>query len=259
MTEGTTRGRWTKGESGNPKGKPVGSGELQKLRADSRASRDLAASASIANLAAPDASKPTIEGLVLSPSATSSVVVRNYNARSEMDFIDLAQQVEALQAKLKGGSLETVEAMLLGQALALQSMFVDLAVRAKNQTEISQLQCVTGLALRAQNGCRATLQTLAEVKFPRQAVFAKQANIANGPQQVNNGAAAPAPAKDVTPSNELLELPDARMDSGTQGEAGGADTWLATVEAINRATVSRGQGDRRNEQPKARRAVRAGN
>jgi hypothetical protein len=42
------------------------------------------------------------------------------------------------------------------------------------------------VALKAQNQCRMTLETLATVTNPR-VVYAKQANIANGPQQVNNG------------------------------------------------------------------------
>jgi len=33
MTAKSNRGRWKKGESGNPQGKPPGSGELQRLRA----------------------------------------------------------------------------------------------------------------------------------------------------------------------------------------------------------------------------------
>lgn len=42
------------------------------------------------------------------------------------------------------------------------------------------------LAMKAQGQCRATLQTLGELKNPRQMAFVKQANIANGYQQVNN-------------------------------------------------------------------------
>ena len=42
------------------------------------------------------------------------------------------------------------------------------------------------MALKAQSQCRATLETLATIKNPP-AVFARQANIAQGPQQVNNG------------------------------------------------------------------------
>ena len=43
------------------------------------------------------------------------------------------------------------------------------------------------LALKAQGQCRATLETLATIKNPP-VVFARQANIAQGPQQVNNTA-----------------------------------------------------------------------
>jgi hypothetical protein len=42
------------------------------------------------------------------------------------------------------------------------------------------------LALKAQSQCRATLETLATIKNPP-IVYARQANIANGPQQINNG------------------------------------------------------------------------
>jgi hypothetical protein len=71
------------------------------------------------------------------------------------------------------------------------------------------------LALKAQSQCRATLETLATVKNPP-VLFAKQANIANGPQQVNNGTPAPGPApagKVETISNELMEAQGAeRLD-----------------------------------------------
>jgi len=43
------------------------------------------------------------------------------------------------------------------------------------------------LALRAQNQCRATIETLSVVKNPPTATFVRQANIAAGHQQVNNG------------------------------------------------------------------------
>lgn len=82
--------------------------------------------------------------------------------------------------------MRRVEAMLLGQAHALQSMFADLAYRAKHQTGLAAIQTIIGLALKAQSQCRATLQTLSDVKNPKQATFIKQANIASQ-QQVNNG------------------------------------------------------------------------
>jgi hypothetical protein len=43
-----------------------------------------------------------------------------------------------------------------------------------------------GIAFRAQSQCRATLATLAAIKNPTSEAFVNQANIAHGPQQVNN-------------------------------------------------------------------------
>ncbi len=51
------------------------------------------------------------------------------------------------------------------------------------------------LALKAQAQCRATLETLAKIKNPP-TLFAQQANIAHGPQQVNNN---PPPSGDDQP------------------------------------------------------------
>jgi hypothetical protein len=71
------------------------------------------------------------------------------------------------------------------------------------------------LALKAQAQSRATIQALIELKYPKQTNFVKQANIANGHQQINNGQAASnetntrtyarAPAKEIpSQHNELL-------------------------------------------------------
>jgi hypothetical protein len=53
------------------------------------------------------------------------------------------------------------------------------------------------LALKAQAQCRSTIEALALVKNPMP--YIKQVNIANGPQQVNNGA---APAGAITHAEE---------------------------------------------------------
>ena len=47
-----------------------------------------------------------------------------------------------------------------------------------------------GLAFKAQAQSRATISALVELKYPRQATFVKQANIAHEPQQVINAGAA---------------------------------------------------------------------
>jgi hypothetical protein len=94
------------------------------------------------------------------------------------------------------------------------------------------------MALKAQNQCRMTLETLATIKNPP-AVFARQANIADGPQQVNNGmmpgASLARGGKNENTLNELLEeKPHERLDTGTTGAAVGADARQAAVGEIHR-------------------------
>jgi hypothetical protein len=90
------------------------------------------------------------------------------------------------------------------------------------------------LALKAQSQCRATIETRAEIKNPRPIAFAQQANIANGPQQVNNGGQVPAEPscaeKSENQQSILLEKSDGeRLDFGAKGAIVGANTPLETV------------------------------
>ena len=92
------------------------------------------------------------------------------------------------------------------------------------------------LALKAQGQCRTTLETLATIKNPP-VVYARQANFATGPQQVNNGAI-PHATKNENAPNELLEdrhEKGERLDGGTASEAIGSNSALAAVGTINRA------------------------
>ena len=65
-------------------------------------------------------------------------------------------------------------------------MFAHFAKLSIGPVGYDQLKLFVSLALKAQNQSRATLDTLANIKNPRQTVITKQANISNGPQQVNN-------------------------------------------------------------------------
>jgi hypothetical protein len=108
---------------------------------------------------------------------------------------------------------------------------------------MEQFERLLRLALKAQSQCRATLETLAVIRNPP--VFARQANIANGPQQVNNGVtvtAEPAEAKGSRARGslssapiKLLEKPRERMDGRAAVEAGESDSAVATVGAVKRA------------------------
>ena len=179
------------------------------------------------------------------PSVAAARVVRLFNLNAAPENMltlravigEMNKQIEAVNA----GSMARPEAILTAQAHALNAMFTNLAERAQNQTGIDQIQCLMGLALRAQSQCRATIEALADIKNPRPVAFVKQANIANGPQQVNNGesansAQALARGEMPTRSNELLGADDGeQLDTGTAGTASRADRALAALGAINRA------------------------
>ena len=88
------------------------------------------------------------------------------------------------------------------------------------------------MALRAQNQARATAETLATVKNPT-VVFARHANIAHGPQQINNTIPR---AENETAQNEVIEgVAHEPMDAGVPGAAGRSSKSLETVGAVHRA------------------------
>ncbi|KXU90176.1 hypothetical protein CI15_07110 [Paraburkholderia monticola] len=148
--------------------------------------------------------------------------------------------------RVKQGDLSGVEAMLISQAHALDAIFTGLATQASEYAE--KYPGVTDtylrLALKAQSQCRTTLEALADIKNPRPFAFVRQANIANGPQQVNNqstrGGGTPSGyARAENPgksTNELLEADHGeRMDLGAADAAGGENSRMETVGKVDGA------------------------
>ena len=158
----------------------------------------------------------------------------------ELELVDLVDSLAETMTQINGGNLVRVENMLYGQASALQSIFVNLTRQAANQEYLKQHETYLRLALKAQSQCRATLETLAAIKNPP-VVIARQANIANGHQQINNGTAAPPHAEEIQSEPSKLSgashelLPDAR----TSGLASRVNQDVATVETLDRAKVGR--------------------
>jgi hypothetical protein len=133
--------------------------------------------------------------------------------------------------------------MLYSQAHALQAIFVDALLQMKKQGWFSTSAAYMRMALKAQSQCRATLETLAQIKNPP-AVFAGQANIAQGPQQVNNAMPAGEPLargeNKNTPNKLLEEKPHERLDTRTPGAAVGSDPAMTTLGTFDGAEVRRG-------------------
>lgn len=125
-----------------------------------------------------------------SPVYSNAITARRFSVGS-VGISDLTNSIDVLRekvARVKAGDLQDLEAMLVSQATALDSIFTELSRRAEiNMGEyINATDTYMRLALKAQSQCRATVEALAELKSPRPVAYVRQANIANGPQQVNN-------------------------------------------------------------------------
>lgn len=168
----------------------------------------------------------------------------------ELSLTDCISELNKKARSVHKGNLQDAETLLTAQAFALDAMFMSLARRAQlNMGEyMDAADRYMRLALKAQGQCRATLETLANIKNPP-VVVARQANISNGPQQVNNtvnradgsfesNTHAHAGAENSKPvQNELLEdkrHETERVDLGATGAAGRGDPAMATVGEIHR-------------------------
>ena len=152
-------------------------------------------------------------------SVNSAIVIDTYQGNimgSDPDLLTLVDGLNNTFKEVKAGDLSGMEAMLISQATALQTIFTSLARKAHSQTYQKHYEAFLGLALKAQAQSRATITALVDLKYPRQATYVKQANIAHGAQQVNNGTApqsngvnyaqAHTPAKEIENSqNKLLD------------------------------------------------------
>ena len=187
-------------------------------------------------------------GRNVTDSAYAAVNVICSTKRDHLDSIEVAEiflQLKAQATAIQSGDLSLFDAMLVNQAVALQSLFADLAVKASSGPKSPELfEMQLKLAMRAQNQCRATIQTLLESR--NQTVFINnQANVSHGPQQVVNnplahtGAQARARAKVHVKQLELSPNPEQNYDlhsnDRTPIAAITANTRHPAVETLDRA------------------------
>ncbi len=106
----------------------------------------------------------------------------------EMDFGDALSTVIDKAKRVQKSNMSEVEATLSAQIGSLDAIFAEMARRAAiNMGEhLNATETYMRLALKAQAQCARTIEVLANLKNPP-VVYAKQANITSGPQQVNNG------------------------------------------------------------------------
>lgn len=186
---------------------------------------------------------------ILNPTIRGAVTAQAFSkAHGDTDLQSLVTELGNQVGKVTSNDLLRAESLLITQAHTLDGIFNELARRAAmNMGEyIKATDTYLRLALKAQSQCRATLETLAAIKNPP-IVYARQANIANGPQQINNGvsgqvrAGAHAHGDIPIQPNELSGggnelLPDARASGFTIP----ANQEVEALGEIHRAEIRRG-------------------
>lgn len=156
----------------------------------------------------------------------------------ELTLMDSIAVFREIQTKVvTDNDIKPLENLLTSQALALNSIFNSLAVRAKDNIGHypETVERYMKLALKAQAQCRATIEAINEIKNPSSATFVRQANIGNA-VQVNNGAnsthagAHTRTGKTPTEPNKLLAADQpATLSTLTGGVINDLDSRKATA------------------------------
>jgi hypothetical protein len=148
----------------------------------------------------------------------------------------LVEQIDEVEK----GNMGRPEAMLLCQSHTLDFLFSELVQRAKCQQQMPNFEAFMRLALKTQNQCRMTLETLSNIKNPP-VIFAKQANFSGGHQQINNGLPASRAEENQNLQNKILtELPHETLDTGRTGTAIPVNSELEAVGEEHRAKIGGG-------------------
>jgi hypothetical protein len=177
---------------------------------------------------------------MMAPEVQAAATIQTF-AKSDYDlqgFIDeLSAQIDAVNA----GDMKRAEGILITQAHTLNELFHALAHRAAmNMGEyFNAAERYMRLALKAQSQCRATLETLSAIKHPP-VVYARQANIAHGHQQVNNGIPSRTRETEIGQSKQSGADSELLPDTRASETESGVDTPLETVGEIDRTKVGRG-------------------
>ena len=188
--------------------------------------------------------------IALDPIYQAAATIRRYSTAMNGNSLD----IEALTAELikhvdavTDGDLSRAEAMLFAQAHCLDAIFVNLAqfVAPSARQNLGVAETCLKLAFKAQNQCRNTLATLDAIKNPP-TVYARQTNIAKGPQQVNNIAGAegePSRTRETKNNqNELSEVSNELLPYPTTSTlAGRTDPEMEAVGELNRSEDAAGK------------------
>lgn len=175
----------------------------------------------------------------LSAPTLNAVTSRRFSQPTlgETDLTETINVMKEKISKVNTGDMTELEATLTAQSVSLDAMFNELARRAMGSETMSKLEIYMRLSLKAQSQCARTIEVLNAMKNPP-VVYAKQANISHGHQQINNGSnetSTRTPAhtgKTINRPNELLEANHGSktMDTRATQTTISKDKAMATLE-----------------------------
>lgn len=174
--------------------------------------------------------------LTLSAAINSALVIDAYSKTTHGgergDLEGVFKELSASMAKVESGDTAQLEAMLVGHAHALQTVFTSMLKRAAVQDSVTNTEQFMRLGLKAQSQLIRTIEALTAMRSPPGVAFVRQANV-----QINNDFRQP----------ELLGEQHA-LDRGTQSPAGGAHPAVETLAEVHRAENNSGQSPGQSKQ-----------
>lgn len=127
---------------------------------------------------------------------TAFSVKKFANVEDSVEVSDYILELQKAGNEVVDGNLDRLERMLTSQAIALDTIFNKLAVRAANSEYMKNYEGFMRLAFKAQAQARSTVEALAVLKHPQP--YISQTNIGQvGHNQVNNAYAITSSNTDI--------------------------------------------------------------
>jgi len=165
-----------------------------------------------------------LANIALAPEFKAAVTAQAYAPLiGQTDLASVLKRLGEMSTSSAKENSRELEYMLTSQAIALDSIFNRLAIQAHASIgkHPKVVDTYLRLALKAQSQCRATAETLANLKSPRQ--YISQTNVATA-LQVN------------------IERDTHHVDARTAGSHAASDSTMEALGEVHGATDIRGEG-----------------
>ena len=148
---------------------------------------------------------------------TAFTVKKFANVEDSVEVSDYILELQKAGNEVVNGNLSRLERMLTSQAIALDTMFNKLAIKAASSEYMKNYEGFMRLAFKAQAQARSTVEALAMLKHPQP--YISQTNIGQvGHSQVNNAYAITSSNTDIpmaTVAENLDIAPNELLDKVT--------------------------------------------